>query len=102
VHARAVTLVEALRFHPQAPEVTRQEAARFRRVVFDRNEEFRVALRRDDANTVEVGALGLGMLIGLIVGMASHWVVGLAFFTALLGAGFFVRQKMLEKRPYSE
>ena len=102
VHARAVTLVEALRFHPQAPEVTRQEAARFRRVVHERKEEFRVALRRDNALGVvmSVGVFGSG--IAALVGFNSNFAAGLTMYAALLALGFFVRHKMLEQRPYAE
>ncbi len=44
IHSRAAALADALCFHPDALEVTRQEAALHRRTIHDRGKSLRVAL----------------------------------------------------------
>lgn len=100
IHSRAAALADALCFHPDALEVTRQEAARHRRTIHDRGESLRVALRRENAFLAVCGCFLFGCFFAPVVGLLSNVALGALVFAAAFGFGFYARHVMLTKRPY--
>ena len=102
VHSRAVTLAEALRFHPEAPEITRQEASRYRRTIHDRGESLRIALAKDSALGIIMGAAIFGSAPAFMVGINVGTLAGWAAYIAILLLGLLGRHLKLAKRPFDE
>ena len=66
LQARATELNNALRFHPEGTDITRQESARNNRRIHDASESFRIAIKKNIIDEGTAISVSVGFIIAII------------------------------------